>query len=69
MYVVSHIERENLFTVSHLLTSPAGTRLSVCVTNCLQILQDLGILKNARAVLVGRQRPMSGIKMHRYLRD
>eukprot|EP00752_Nemacystus_decipiens_P011871 g10528.t1 len=30
----------------------------------LKILKDLGILKNARAVLIGRQRPMSGIKMH-----
>eukprot|EP00903_Cladosiphon_okamuranus_P014637 g13572.t1 len=30
----------------------------------LKILKDLGILQNARAVLVGRQRPMSGIKMH-----
>ncbi|CAN0043201.1 unnamed protein product [Pylaiella littoralis] len=30
----------------------------------LKILKDLGILKNARAVLIGRQRPMSGIKKH-----
>lgn len=35
------------------------------LVSLLQILQDLGILKNARAVLIGRQRPMSGIKTHR----
>ncbi|CAN0084482.1 unnamed protein product, partial [Hapterophycus canaliculatus] len=35
----------------------------------LKVLEDLGILKNARAVLIGRQRPMSGIKTHRYAEE
>ncbi|CAN0091099.1 unnamed protein product [Ectocarpus sp. 12 AP-2014] len=30
----------------------------------LKVLEDLGILRNARAVLIGRQKPMSGIKTH-----